>query len=509
MEYVTQDAENDAAGFILCCECGVQISPNPANMCVACLRSQVDITEGIPKQAILYFCKSCERYLQPPSAWINASLESPELLSVCLKRIKGLSKVHLVDAGFLWTEPHSKRIKVKLSIQKEVHNGAILQQVFVVEYIVQGQMCDDCHRVEAKDFWRALVQIRQKTGHKKTLFYLEQAILKHKAHTNCTNIKAIHGGLDFYYAQKQDARKLVDFLQAVVPCKYQLAQELISHDIHNNTYNYKFTYSVEIVPICKDQVVCLPSKLAQQLGNIGQICVCQRVTTAIHLIDPNSLQIAEVSGVQFWRTPFDSLCHPKQLQEFIVMESDFITDKEKYRVAGAGQMSNKHVLSDVWVVRANELGMDGQQYYCRSHLGHLLQPGDSVLGLDLRTANFNDVNLDRMKAERIPDVVLVKKVYGESLHRSQKRKWKLQHLEGGEVVDGATNERDYVDFLEDLEEDPDFRQNINIFKDASKISVEAAESDDEGLPQISLQEMLEDLHIAEDATGGEGADMMD
>lgn len=41
-------------------------------------------------------------------------------------------------------------------------NGAILQQVFVVEYVVQPQMCDDCHRVEAKDFWKAVVQVRQK-----------------------------------------------------------------------------------------------------------------------------------------------------------------------------------------------------------------------------------------------------------------------------------------------------------------------------------------------------------
>ena len=29
--------------------------------------------------------------------------------------------MRLVDAGFVWTEPHSKRIKVKLTIQKEVH----------------------------------------------------------------------------------------------------------------------------------------------------------------------------------------------------------------------------------------------------------------------------------------------------------------------------------------------------------------------------------------------------
>ena len=40
-------------GKILCCECGTAIDPNPANLCVGCLRTQVDITEGIPKQVTL------------------------------------------------------------------------------------------------------------------------------------------------------------------------------------------------------------------------------------------------------------------------------------------------------------------------------------------------------------------------------------------------------------------------------------------------------------------------
>lgn len=43
-------------------------------------------------------------------------------------------------------------------------SGAILQQIFIVEFTVNSQMCEDCHRVEAKDFWRALVQIRQKVS---------------------------------------------------------------------------------------------------------------------------------------------------------------------------------------------------------------------------------------------------------------------------------------------------------------------------------------------------------
>lgn len=79
---------------------------------------------------------------------MQCALESRELLSLCLKKIKSsmskvngistkngsknnistgttrnvnlFSQVRLIDAGFLWTEPHSKRIKMKVTIQKEV-----------------------------------------------------------------------------------------------------------------------------------------------------------------------------------------------------------------------------------------------------------------------------------------------------------------------------------------------------------------------------------------------------
>jgi len=90
---------------------------------------------------------------------VKASLESRELLGLCLKKLKGLNKVRLVDAGFIWTEPHSKRIKVKLTVQAEVMGGAVLQQVFTVEFTTAGQMCDDCRRADAKDYWKSLVSL--------------------------------------------------------------------------------------------------------------------------------------------------------------------------------------------------------------------------------------------------------------------------------------------------------------------------------------------------------------
>ncbi|EEB15514.1 Nonsense-mediated mRNA decay protein, putative [Pediculus humanus corporis] len=496
MEYVTfKEEPNDAK--ILCCQCGTLITPNPSNMCVGCLRTRVDITEGIPKQVTIYFCKGCERYLQPPSEWIYCALESRELLAFCLKKLKGLNRLKLIDAGFVWTEPHSKRIKVKLTVHGEVLGGAILQQVFVVEYIVGHQMCSDCHKTEAKDYWRCLVQVRQRCENKKTFFYLEQLILKHKAHENTLGIKPVHEGLDFFYSTEAHARKMVDFITNVLPCRSQHSKKLISHDIHSNTYNYKYTWSVEIVPLSKDGVVCLSKKLTQQLGGINPLCIVARITNSVHLIHPASSQIAEVSASVFWRTPFSIICSPPQMIEFVVIEIDVINANEKQRFKGQGAISHKHLLADVWVVKASELGINENTIHTRTHLGAILKPGDSVLGYNLADFNVNDDNFDKLKENDLPDVILIKKYYGERSARKRLRNWKLKHLNEDATNFNKTSD-EFEEFLEDLEEDPNYRQNINIYKvekSETTIPVTYDEMDDPAFPRITLAEMLDDLQI--------------
>eukprot|EP00118_Oscarella_pearsei_P013320 m.105562 g.105562 ORF g.105562 m.105562 type:complete len:501 (+) comp37230_c0_seq10:145-1647(+) len=490
---------------ILCCECGTPIQSNPANMCVSCLRARVDVTEGIPKQGTIYFCKFCERYLQPPATWMNCALESRELLGLCLKKLKGLNQVHLVDASFVWTEPHSKRIKVKLTVQKEVFGSTILQQVFLVEYVVHYQMCSECQRRQASDFWQAVVQLRQKINHKKTFFYLEQLILKHKAHNNTLRIKEIHNGLDFFYASKSEARKMVDFLMAIVPCRYQYSQRLISHDTHSNTFNYKHTFSVEIVPVCKDDVVCLPPKVAQTCGSISPIVLCRQVSNSIHLIDPTTLQAAEVPAAVFWRYPFESLCDSRRLTEYIVLDVESAVAVH-HRLPRAPH--SKFVLAEVCVSKTEDLGLPDSQVYCKTHLGHLLKAGDTVLGFDLANSNVNNDYLSRVPSRHVPDVVLVKKSYGDK-KRGQNRIWKLKHLakDASEAMNVGGNERDYQEFLNDLEEDPTYRKDVNVYKDQARLVAARQQQREDDLPEIGLEEMLEDLTLEEDKPDEEEGEM--
>ena len=130
---------------------------------------------------------------------------------------------------------------------------------------------------------------------------------------------------------------------------------------------------------------------------------------------------------------------------------------------------------------------------------------------DVKNSNVNDPNLEKAAADKVPDVVLIKKVYAEKSVRNRRRKWRLKHMEGlHREAGGGSSMSDggyeYNDFLEDLEEDPELRKNVNVYKDASKLSCSMAvddqdtASDSEEIPQITLAEMLDDLDIGSSVT---------
>ncbi|AMD21183.1 HEL097Cp [Eremothecium sinecaudum] len=480
---------------VLCCNCGVPMDGSSGLvMCYDCIKLTVDITEGIPREANISFCRNCERFLQPPGQWIRAELESRELLALCLRRLKGLNKLRLVDASFIWTEPHSRRIKLKLTVQGEAMANTIIQQTLEVEYIVVAMQCADCARSYTTNTWRASIQIRQKVAHKRTFLYLEQLILKHNAHVDTISVSESKDGLDFYYSQKNHAVKMIDFLNSVVPIKTKKSEELISQDTHTGASTYKFSYSVEIVPICRDDLVVLPKKLAKSMGNISQFLLCSKISNSLQFLDPTTLQTADMTASVYWRTPFSSLAAIGQLIEFVVLD-----------VEPTGDIKGKWVLADITVARASDMGVNDQIYYVRSHLGGICHPGDTVMGYYIANSNYNSDLFDSLDFDRVPDVVLVKKQY---LRKNKKnRNWKLKRMarEHREIeasqdysrqqkIDMERAERDYELFLQELEEDQEMRQAVNLYKSTKPVEDGAMdESEDEDAPQIDIDELLDEL----------------
>eukprot|EP01111_Echinosteliopsis_oligospora_P016396 TRINITY_DN679_c0_g1_i1.p1 TRINITY_DN679_c0_g1~~TRINITY_DN679_c0_g1_i1.p1 ORF type:complete len:503 (-),score=112.32 TRINITY_DN679_c0_g1_i1:45-1553(-) len=477
---------------ILCCLCGIPMPSNPSNMCVNCIRGQVDITEGIPKQVSIYWCRNCGRYLQPPHHWLTAELESPQLLTFCVKRIKGLSKVRLVDAGFVWTEPHSRRLKVKLTVQREVFTSTILQQVFIVEFVVNNQMCEKCTKNEAKDTWNAVVQARQRTLHKRTFFYLEQLILKHNAHGTTVNIKDVPDGLDFFFGHRSHALKFVDFLQAVAPCRFKTSEHLVSHDEHSNTFNYKYTFLVEIAPICREDLLCLPLKTANSLGFATPLVLVWKVSSLLHLIDPVSLTTSEMNATQYFKEGFRALSSSALLVEYTILD-----------VTPLGPTNRKWALAEVQLARSVDLGCNDTIFFAKTHLGHLLQPGDLAMGYDLASGNYNESDLAPMRNRQMPDVILVKKVFPK--RNRNKRIWDVNRLaiEEGEGKRSETKlQKEFEEFKDELEEDKEYRSGVNLVKSQQQHTkqqqggdsmMDEDEDEDPAFPGVSVDELIEDM----------------
>ncbi|KAI1078195.1 NMD3-domain-containing protein [Whalleya microplaca] len=497
---IAPSQETSAGATIFCCDCGAPIDGTTAidAKCYDCFKLTKDISQGIQREATLHFCRDCDRWLQPPSSWVTAPPESRELLALCLKKLS-LNRTRIIDASFIWTEPHSRRVRVKLVVQAAVAEDRVMQQALEVVYVVAYQQCPECAKSYTANVWRASVQVRQKVHHKRTFLYLEQLIMKHGAHRDTINIKEAKDGIDFFFSARNQAEKFVDFLNSVVPVRVKKSQELISQDIHTSKKSYKFSYSVELIPVCKDDLVALPIPLAKQIGNISPLVICSRIGTSINVLDPNTLQTADISAPVYWRAPFTSLADVHELVEFIVMDCE-----------PAGPTKGKWVLGELQLARASDLGVNDKTYFARTHLGGLLHAGDSVMGYMLTGTNFNSEQFEALEqshtyASRIPDVVVVKKHY-PNRRRTRKRQWKVKRMpkDEGELLpkkaDQERMDREFEMFLQDIEEDEEFRSGVQLFKqpkrkpqpDEMSIATSDAGGDDDA-PHVDMNELLEDF----------------
>jgi nonsense-mediated mRNA decay protein 3 len=276
-------------------------------------------------------------------------------------------------------------------------------------------------------------------------------------------------------------------------------------DIHTSSKSYKFTFSCELIPICKDDLVALPVKLAKSIGSISPLALCYRVGTAINLLDPNTLQTAEVPSSIYWRTPFKNLADVQELVEFVVLDMEV-----------TGQQNGRFHLAEVTVARASDLGVNDKTYFTRTHLGGVLHPGDSVLGYHLTGTNFNNPQFEQLElsnsySSTIPDVMLVKKFYARK-KKPKSRSWKLRRMDRdeGELLpkkaDQQRLETDYEMFLRDVEEDPELRSTVALYKAKQQQKTQDAmhgiesmsignteESEDEEVPRINMDELLDDF----------------
>ena len=182
-----------------------------------------------------------------------------------------------------------------------------------------------------------------------------------------------------------------------------------------------------------------------------------------------------------------------------------------------GPTKGKWVLGEVQLARAADLGHNDHSYYARTHLGGMLHAGDSVMGYMLTGTNFNNPQLEEVErsgtwGSRIPDVVVVKKHF-PNRRRNRKRHWKVKRMarDEGELLpkkaDQDRMEREFEQFLRDIEEDDEFRQGVQLYKNPKKkqnrqpdemsvgtaTATEDGDDDDDDAPRVDMDELLDDF----------------
>ena len=449
-----------------CADCGTPFAPaiTKTKICLTCVSKKNDITDGIPRQLNIQWCRYCHRYFG--SQWVLCDRESKELLAMCLKKITGLKFMKLINTHFLWSEQHSKRIKVRLQVQKEINGQVTLEQTFDVEFTEVYTQCDDCKKEFTPHTWKAMVQVRQKAVSKKTFLYLEQLMLRNNMHRKCIKIASMPEGMDFFFKNKANAQTLVDFISGLLPNVKRESKELISHNSKDNTYNYKYTIYLELPKVCKDDLVILPKRLCREVGGANALAVCYKVGSRIHLFDPITFKIFEINCNMWFNCEGDIKLIPFKGNETEFYVVDIYQDHDK-KQSFNNSFSNIEVRFAHMVVRRSS---DSKEFTCVTQLGHILKHGDTVLGYDLTGLNSNEELSTLENQKYLPDVLVIRKTYPKG-----GRIWKLKRMEIEEGLENAKpskkqklnaleGDKDMNDFCEEIEQNKFIRAKMNLYR---------------------------------------------
>jgi nonsense-mediated mRNA decay protein 3 len=207
--------------------------------------------------------------------------------------------------------------------------------------------------------------------------------------------------------------------------------------------------------------------------------LCTKVSTSVHLYDPASGRSVAVPTVEYWKYPFESICNRKHLSEWMVMNVE--------ERGGAD--------ATVELARANEIGMTDASHFIRASATKIpLNCGDLLLCYDVNTINFCGIDEEEVKFGNL-DVIPVRKTAGSGRSASN-RGWVLKTLvkhndDKEEAINNKMGDDDEVeDFKRELEDDPEMRKEINLYRKSNK-SAAAAQEDS----VVDLSELLEGLTL--------------
>ena len=501
---------------IVCCLCSAVIDANPRGTCEACLKKSLNIKTCIPTEFELVYCKECHRFLRPP--YVKIERESADMMKLCLSRIKSYDKkIKIIDSNFIYTEPHSKVIKIKITIQKEIEKN-ILSQDLIIEFKEKWNLCRDCQKLQTPHTWASCVQIRQRVPHKKTMLYLEQIILKNKMQKSSLYFEEANDGFDFFFSTRRAGEIFSNWIATVVPSKITYTKKYVS--LSTST----FTYLVDVANVAKYDLFLLDKESYKKLGGIGPLLICTRLSSRTIFEDPRTFNHLYLDGNTFFKYKFNKFCNSNQLNEFLVLdvyeEIDYNfgsinnnknsgkNDKKKKKGKKKKNRKNKdesdseeekeennnineiseedtislstnyekgvkdkekkieeekeHILkcrkTFIKLIRNNNEKDKREIIEIKSHLAEVIKPGDIYLGYDLRTINLDSENSAYLEANinKLPDVILARK----KINVDVKDKKLKRLFEGKNKKENKEEKNDMMEFIEEINDEKDLKDNI-------------------------------------------------
>ena len=505
---------------IVCCLCSAVIDANIRGTCEACFRKSLSIKTSIPTEFEIVFCRECKRFLRPP--YVKIDRESSDMMKLCLSRIKSYDKkVKIIDSNFIYTEPHSKIIKIKVTLEKEIEKNMITQSL-VIDFKEKWLLCRDCQKVQTPHIWASCVQIRQRVPHKKTMLYLEQIILHNKMQKNALDFQEANDGFDFFFTTRREGEIFSNWLATVVPSKITYTKKYVS--LSTST----FTYLVDVANVAKYDLFLLDKDSCTKLGGIGPLLVCTRLSSRTIFIDPRTFNYLYLDGNTFFKYKFKSFCNSNQLTEFLILDvyeevdykfgnnintnnNDYKKKKNKNKkknkknknesdsddednnninnedassVGGSSLMSEstnygkgkdedknaneekEHIMkckkTFIKCIRHNNEKSSGEVIEFKSYLGDKIKAGEIYLGYDLNVLNLDSENsafLDANK-NKLPDVILVrKKPTVETTGKTLKRlKFSNENKKNKKKEEEEKGEMKA--FLEEMVEEKELKDNL-------------------------------------------------
>lgn len=463
---------------ISCPECGVAtVARDDGFLCLDCVRATYDwrapLEEHLkkhPKLLALRRCKECERVEtslphEKTRRWEGADRDTEELLAVLLRRVKaqlfgkkaldlvdGLSAglkagdpLSLRDARLVWTEPHSRRLKLEIDVAH-----ASVRQRLLLEFVEESCKCADCagearERRNAKmgkgggDFGTR-VQIR--AAHcgacPRTMRSLEDAIRAiGKAGLMFQGGRLPKGkGWDVDFNHEKDGERFVDELRRASRAPLRIAsktKKLITHDPKANTVEYQRTILLEVPPISKwDLVVKAPRG-----GGKPALYLVASVRRELRLVRVDRGEAEEVNGEQYFRKPFESVASADALIDLQVVDTVPLDD--------ASVLVVRHEGDDVVKADASRLPLGSRT------TGAVVRAYDvdSIVGADVDTNIRYVLVAPGRKADASDSTTTASTMLSHAQRRRAKRRENSES-----VASDAPTERDFdeIEFRELLDQ---------------------------------------------------------